>query len=335
MKKEFYKLSVKSKLLLFSFCISLIPIAVITTVYTFHARSKLIHQRLNELTAIAESKRIHALSFVKSKIGRTIDFSSDKFIRNSLDKINHIKPSPKETVVALNKYLSEFKKPLDPQIKAIAITDKDGIIVASSLKALVGKGIFNQEIFKRTMRKRFGEACVEQPAYMPLLETNTLTISAPVAYRIGTNRGILINYYDIAVLEEITVDRVGLGKTGEVYLVNGDKRMLTKSRFVDNAPLSLAVDTEPIRKIAEEGKEMVGIYADYRGIPVVGASAHIAEYGWTLLAEIDKSEVFKPLKTLTIVALITGGIFAAIVIGAGIFYTVSSKLQKILPNTCR
>ena len=322
-KKEFKRLSIKSNLLIFSFCISLIPIALITTVYTLHARSKLMHHQLNELTAIAGSKRIHVLSFVKSKIGRTIDFSSDKFIRNSLDKINHIKPYPGETVIALNKYLSEFKKPLDPQITAIAITDKDGIIVASSLKELAGADISGQEIFRRAMSKRFGEAYVEQPCYMPLLKANTFIISAPIAYRTGANRGILINYYDIAVLAEITADRIGLGNTGEVYLVNGDKLMLTESRFIDKAPLKQVVDTAPVRKIAEEGKEMVGIYPDYRGIPVVGASAHIPEYGWTLLAEIDKAEVFWPLKTLTIVAIVTGGICAVVVIGAGIIYTVS------------
>ncbi|MBI2470172.1 MAG: diguanylate cyclase [Planctomycetes bacterium] len=322
-KKEFKKLSIKSSLLTFSLCISLIPIAVITTIYTFHSRSKLVHQRLNELTAIAESKRIHVLSFVKSKIGRTIDFSSDKFIRNSLDKINHIKPYPGETVIALNSYLSEFKKPLEPQITAIAITDKDGIIVASSLKELAGADISGQAIFRRAMSKGFGEAYVEQPSYMPLLKANIFIISAPVAYRTGANRGVLINYYDSEVLAEITADRIGLGNTGEVYLVNDNKHMLTESRFIDNAPLKQVVDTAPIRRIAEEGKEMVGIYPDYRGIPVVGASAHIPEYGWTLLAEIDKAEVFEPLKTLTVVAIVTGGICAAVVIGAGIIYTVS------------
>src|SRR3989304_4758687 len=237
MKKEFKGLSIKSNLLIFSFCISLIPIAIITTIYTLHARSKLMHHQLN-------------------------------------------------------KFLSEFKKPLDPQITAIAITDKDGIIVASSLKELAGEDISGQAIFRHAMSKKFGEAYVEQPGYMPLLKANTLTISAPVAYRIGTNRGILINYYDIAVLAEVTLDRVGLGNTGEVYLVNSDKKMITESRYINDAPLMLVVDTAPIRKIAEEGKEMVGIYADYRGIPVVGASAHIPEYGWTLLVGGGQGEGF-------------------------------------------
>src|SRR3989339_904664 len=323
MKKEFYKLSVKSKILLFSFCISLIPIAVITTIYTLHARSKLMHHQLSELAAIAESKRLHAVSFMNHKIGRTVDFSTDKFIRNSLDKINHIQPRPEETLIALNKFLSEFKKPLDPQITAIAVTDKKGIIVASSLGTLIGKDISSHAIFKNAMSKKLGEAHVEQPAHVTLLEKNTLIISAPVAYRKGAHCGVLINYYDIAVLGEITTDRIGLGETGETYLVNSDRLILTESRFIDNAPLRLAVDTAPIRRITEEGKEMVGIYPDYRGIPVVGASAYIPEYGWTLLVEVDKAEIFEPLKTLTIVALITGGICGAVVIGAGIIYAVS------------
>jgi hypothetical protein len=307
MKKEFNRLSIKSNLLIFSFCISLIPIAVITTIYTLHARSKLIHQQLNEFTVIALSKRLHTISFMNHKIGRTVDFCTDKFIRNSLDKINHVQPRPEETIIALNKYITEFKMPLDPQITAIAVTDKNGIIVASSLKALAGKDISSQVIFKGAMDKMLGEAYVGQPAYMEPLGKNTLTISSPVSHGKGANCGVLINYYDIAVLGEITTNRIGLGDTGEVYLVNRDKVMLTLSRFVDNAALRVAVDTAPIRKIAEEGKEMAGIYPDYRGVPVVGASAHIPEYDWTLLVEIDKAEAFEPLKTLTLVAIITGG----------------------------
>ena len=57
------------------------------------------------------------------------------------------------------------------------------------------------------------------------------------------------------------------GTTGEAYLVNKHKLMLTSSRFIDNAQLKQEVNTEPINKIIHEGKEMAGIYKDYRGIP--------------------------------------------------------------------
>ena len=60
------------------------------------------------------------------------------------------------------------------------------------------------------------------------------------------------------------------------------------------APLKLVVDTEPIHKAIEGNQEMLGIYSDYKGIPVIGASLQIPEYGWILLSEMDRSEAFTP-----------------------------------------
>ncbi|MDO8142852.1 MAG: HAMP domain-containing protein, partial [Candidatus Brocadiales bacterium] len=85
------------------------------------------------------------------------------------------------------------------------------------------------------------------------------------------------------------------GATGETYLVNKHKLMLTSSRFTDNAQLKLEVNTEPVNKIIQEGKEMAGIYKDYRGVLVIGVSKYIKGMDWMLLAETDVSEAFEPV----------------------------------------
>src|SRR3990167_7370243 len=59
--------SIKGRLLLFSLCISLIPIAVITTVYYLTARNTLEKQTLAQLSAIAESRKAHLLKFVEGR----------------------------------------------------------------------------------------------------------------------------------------------------------------------------------------------------------------------------------------------------------------------------
>jgi len=85
------------------------------------------------------------------------------------------------------------------------------------------------------------------------------------------------------------------GATGEAYLVNKHKLMLTSSRFINNAQLKQEVNTEPINKIIQEGKEMAGIYKDYRGVPVIGVSKYIKDMDWILLVETDVFEAFKPV----------------------------------------
>ena len=124
-------------------------------------------------------------------------------------------------------------------------------------------------------------------------------IAAPIISRNSNEPiGVIISAYNPAILNEVTIDCAGRRETWEVYLVNRDKIMLTKSRYIDGAPFKQVVDTEPVRKIAEEGKEMAGMYRDYRGVSVVGASAYLPEYGWTLLAEMDEADAFARSKTL-------------------------------------
>jgi two-component sensor histidine kinase len=116
-----------------------------------------------------------------------------------------------------------------------------------------------------------------------------------------------------------------MGETGEVYIVSRDKLMITESRFIENAILNQVVDTEPVRKISEETNNgMMGIYPDYRGVSVVGVSAYMPEYGWTLLVEMDKVEVFAPLRGLSIIALIVGSVCGAGAIGMGIIFSTST-----------
>ncbi|MDI6759377.1 MAG: sensor histidine kinase [Candidatus Brocadiaceae bacterium] len=316
--------SVQGKLLTFALCISIIPIVVITTIYHLNARRTVKKQTLDLLKAVAESRKSHILSFLKEKRERAIDFSSDALIGDSLAAIALGGYRKEDAIMSLNRYLLMSKKPLDPNIVAIAVVNQYGKVVASTNEGIIGMDISPEEVFAEGINKGYREACVGQPHYYPYLDADCIPVSASIASMWGgKTMGVLINTYDMAALNEITTDRTGMGETGEVYLVNKDRIMLTESRFINNAPFTLVVDTKPIQESAE-GKEMVGIYPDYRGVPIVGASAYIPEFGWTLLAEIDEAEAFASLRMLGIVALIAGCICATVASGMGIFFALSS-----------
>lgn len=330
--------SIKGKLIFFSLCISLIPIAVITTTYYFNARRILTRHELDEMASIVESKKRHVLSFLESRSGRVIDFSSDGFIKDSLETIARGGVHKDEAIIALSRHLSTNKKPLDHYIVAIAVVDKDGKVIASTKETIIGVDVSGRELFLEATKKSPNQAYVSQPCYDPYLDANCMFIAAPIIARNGNEPiGVIINAYDPAILNEVTIDCTGRCETWEVYLVNRDKIMLTKSRFIDGAPFKQVVDTDPVRKIAGEGKEMVGMYRNYRGISVVGASAYLPEYGWTLLTEMDEAEAFARLKTLRIVALITGLISIAVAAGVGIAFATSASrpIRKLTDATKR
>ena len=282
--------SIKYKLIVFTLCISLIPISAITAIYYLNARSTAEKQILQKLTAVAESKKMHVVSFIEAKKGRVIDFSSDGFIRDSLETIAH-SGHQSNTVVNLKKHLKDNKKPLDTNIVAIVIVDLDGKVVTSTNDAIIGKDVSEQEIFIKSIDKNYGEAYVGQSYYAPYLNVNCIFIAAPLTSRYMTETiGIIINAYDLTSLSEITTNRVGMGDTGEVLL--GKKReneivFLTSLRYASVEPLSMSIpvdtaEAEPM-KLALEGASGTLIAPDYRPVDVLAAYQYIPETDWGLV----------------------------------------------------
>lgn len=329
---------IKGKLLTFGLCISLIPICVISTVYYISAREKLRTRQIDALSAMAQSKKIHLLSLMESKKGRTIDFSSDGFIRDYLEKINRGISSHELLVKSLTRHLANNKKPLDSHIEGISVVNTKGKVVASTYNEWIGQDISGQEIFLEGMKLFPGNAYVGPAHFCPYGHKNTLSISAPLTSRRSKNNektGMIINCYDVGILNTVTTGYEGSGSTGEVYLVNKNKVMITNSRFFENAAIKQAVDTEPVRNILESGKDITGIYPDYRGVPVVGAGRYIKEYGWVLLAEMDKAELFASLDTIKLIALVTGAASGVSAIIFGVFFalSVSRPINKLKMTT--
>ena len=297
---------------------------------------------------------MHVMSFLEAKRGRTIDFSSDGFIRDSLEIISRspaerragrgdqssvprpsrlrlaeeprLSPPRYNAVINLNKHLKVNKRLLDRHILAIDIVDMDGKVISSTNETMIGKDVSGQDIYIKGISRNYGETYVDQSHKSSYMDANCIFISAPLtSKRVGETIGVIINAYALASLNDITANRVGMGETGEVYIVNNrDKTMLTESRFIEDVVLKMVVDTEPVRRISEGGKGMTAIYSNYRGVPIVGASVVIPEYDWILLAEIDKAEAFAPLRMLGIVALVLGGVCAAVTISLGIVFSLST-----------
>jgi signal transduction histidine kinase len=323
--------SFKGRLLVFSLTISLVPIALITTIYYLNARNAAKKQTLDMLAAVAESRRSHILEFMEAKKGRATDFSSDGFILDSLEDLNARDLEADLAVKDLSHHLLVNKQSLDTWLVAIAVANKDGRVVVSTNETLIGKEVYELGQAVYALNTSNNKTRVGQPYYSPYLNTNCIPFIAPLTSRTGTTMlGTIINVYDLAALDSITTIRTGLGETGEVYLVNRDGMALTELRFKETKPLRLRIDTMPVHKALKDGEGMTAIYPDYRGVPVVGTSVVIPEYNWILLAEIDKAEAFAQLKYLGLVALIVGGVSAAVVASVGTLFTLSTARPILL-----
>lgn len=325
-------MSIKSKLILFALCISLIPVTILTVLYYFHARSSINKYQLNNLTAITRSKSLHVMSILNSLKSRTLDFSTDGFIRDSVEAIHRGDTVSKiQSTVILNRHLLLNKMTLDKNILGIDILDMNGETIASTNEDMIGKNQNIKKGFVEDMDINYEEPYINTPHFCSSLGKNCLSIFMLITTREKSQpSGFLVNNYDLAVLNEITTMNVEIGESGEVLLGmerGGDIVFLTPLRYSNRKPLDLSIPTvsldgEPMRR-ALKGMNSTVIAHDYRGIDVVSAYQHIPIMDWGLVAKIDKKEAFYPLMMLTIIAIIVGSVSTALVVSAGIVFAVS------------
>ena len=109
-----------------------------------------------------------------------------------------------------------------------------------------------------------------------------------------TRAGSILLQVPLNQINRILSQRTGLGRTGEIYLVNEERHLLSSSRFISLDPdtTTLSIQTDARIKNPEK-KESRSILTDYRGVRVLSSFELVSFLGTdlTLIAEMDESEV--------------------------------------------
>lgn len=133
-----------------------------------------------------------------------------------------------------------------------------------------------------------------------------------------------------------------LGKTGELLLLDSEKRFLTGARFpqADGTPVTplVTVNSSTQAQRATTGGEGVLSGVDYRGQNVLAAYRHIQitpDVAWGLSVEKDRSEVLVPLRRHRTLYLILGGagLFITILLTAVLSHRLSSPLRRMVETS--
>jgi class 3 adenylate cyclase len=194
--------------------------------------------------------------------------------------------------------------------------------------SLVGNADTNfseNPFFKRGMKESFIE-------FEPAESGKKMIVVSPVfaddSKKGDEPIGVIISRMRTASIDNVLINKSGLGETGEVYIVNNQYLMLSESRFFENAVFQQKVDTLGVQKCFNEDEEYVGFYTDYRGVPIFGSSYCANDLGIVLLVEIDEAEVEKPIILLQERILETG-IVITLVMGI-VAFVISKSLSRPL-----
>ncbi|MCC6221669.1 MAG: methyl-accepting chemotaxis protein, partial [Deltaproteobacteria bacterium] len=190
--------------------------------------------------------------------------------------------------------------------------------------------------------------------YLPSYEAPASFIASPI-FDGDKKVGVLIFQMPVDKINSVMTSKerwseIGLGASGESYLVAQDYSMRSKSRFliedsegylsmmtglgVPNATLdkirakNTSILFQEVKTKGTEaalgGTSAVEVFPDYRGVPVVSAyrPLNIEDMNWVIMSEIDDEEAFRPLAELKWLVVCVLGVA---VVGIGLFAALSAR----------
>ncbi len=305
----------------FAFIVVSLPL-IITFLYNYNKNTKYIKEEA--IVDLVNTELVYEgliYQFFEKAENRVQDFSSDGYIRDRAQKIIE---GQKSSVETLSDYISRNKIILDKTINTISIMSLDGKVLTSTNISTIGNDFSSEEFFLRG--KNNISVAVNENVASGLTE---IVASAPLTnISTGMPIGVIANSIHVSELSKVLENVMN---TINVYLVNYNKRFITKPIFDRDVLLNQKVDTLPVNKCIKSNENFIGFYKDYRNVEVAGASACLPEMKWVMLIETDANTILEHTKdigrNILTTAFIVAGIIGALFIA---FYEkVVKQIRKI------
>ena len=215
-------------------------------------------------------------------------------------------------------------------ILAYSVFNSSGEVIYSTSD--ISTFLPDKEILSGLDKAYFGDVYFKEgseklalPIALPVLESDEL-------------KGGIIMEVGLEKLFEITTDVSGLGESGEIYLINKERYMITPSESLGSSTvLKQKIDTENSMKCFEEEvsyeEKEVKLFENYLGVEVLGTYAPLSKTGWCLLVEVDEKESIGKLKSelaksALVIAIILSFIMAFFVLLSDNFIRESMKQKS-------
>ncbi|NQT74036.1 MAG: PAS domain S-box protein [Chloroflexi bacterium] len=292
-------MSIRLKLLLLIFVAILIAGGV-STLTARSIASDTVEDQIEDLlvgTAQSKSQQIeHAIADKKDITQQVSDIISNVTLLYGTDSTGALDT----TVLGFTIQLTKDNNDL---IREVVIWDENGVPIFSTATELdLGSDANLDDVFSNGM----GGIYIGDVFTSTASNNQVQFTSAPVliAGKLSGAVGLLWEMTDIV---DITTNRIGLGDTGEAYIVNQDGFMITPSLFVDAAAFNYNIQKDGLGATSldagvgdEKGNELTAVSVhNYLGDEVLSVSTDIPELGWDLIVQKGSSEAFLPVSNMT------------------------------------
>ncbi|MDM8535519.1 response regulator [Desulfobacterales bacterium HSG17] len=326
--------SITSRLIFLFFVVALIPLIAVGTI-VYRQRAQIIRSReLTKITIIRDFKIKEINTWLDKRIGDIRTIAGDAEIRKLYDKSLIHNSADKNRGISneVRKLMNRYLKNYNSFNEIFFINSKSCKIEVSTNNVHEGRDCSKNDYFIKPVTSR--DIYIKDIYYSVILNRPSMSFSYPVYSYSHKEQfiGIVVARIDLdRSLYAILLQRTGLGKAGEMVIVNKDLIALNKLRWHENAPLLLKITAESAVQASKGGTGVIET-RDYRDEEILAAFSFIPRTRWGIVVKQDIAEAYAPipamLRQLTILIIL---ISTAILIIA--IFTAKAIAKPVLELT--
>jgi GAF domain-containing protein/HAMP domain-containing protein len=309
--------------------------AALVGVITYHrARDMLKQSVFDRLTAVAHLKEEDLRRWVSELRDEVSLLAESPGFRDPVEQLLQAHPSDQARALLEYQYAYQFVSDYLAMVlrrkthfrELAIISDAGGHVIVSTEKRHEGQYRNQDTYFLQASQDIF----VQNIYISPHTGDLTITIAAPILASDGQRLGIFVAHLDLGQMDHFVLERSGLGRSGETYLVDQHNIVITGERF-DPQEFPRGVHTEGVR-LALQGGQGQALYTNYDGIPVIADYRWIDDLQLALLTELHQSEAFAPAQRLTWTIVLVG-LGSAILLATGVSLVAYGITRRVVAVT--
>ncbi len=300
--------NLRTKLITMFLLLSIIPTAIIGVISYYSGKETISKMAIDSLISAAISREQHIITLLTLRIQQAEIFSFKRITQKFMELTNSKAAGETISEAELKDAREALLSKEIPDVTAvtpffeISMIDIKGKVCLSNNTDAIGTDMSRDETFINGLKK----PSIIDVAMDKKTGEAYYGVAVPIYHQTGDKKnaiGVLLGKLHPSALNNITSKTEGLGKTGEVYIVNKDGFMITESRYEKGAILKQRVENSLTKAMQAEHKATTAIQADYRGVLQLSSSQgndlnNQFGLGWTLIAELDANEAFAPIRRL-------------------------------------
>lgn len=328
--------SLFAKLVVSFFILSGITVGLVSSAVNIRARDALEESVFDRLQVAASLKTHQVNQWADRQRREAFTTAANHTVREQASLLLDFHTPKERKTEAEAILLREFRHilSLKTEIDNISVLTSTGIVVLSTDPVVVGEyqPLGNTSTYFESMeaservRPNFYTSIKNR---RPMI-TLAVPIPAPVSVSPAPRRiGVLSLDLNLNNIDEIIRERAGLGESGETYLVgNLEASIALISSSIEGESADIQVVRSEGIDSALRGLSGQGRYLNHAGIPVIGVYSWIPRQNLALIAEMEETEAFAPVKRLTQEILLLGG-GSIVVLMMGV-YLLTKKITQPL-----